>query len=377
MANQNESICIVLPTYNEAGNIELLLPKLTALAVNIKVLVVDDDSPDGTADLVRAAAANNSRIHLLTGQKKGLGVAYKRGMLHALNELGADIVIQMDADFSHDPEDIFQLIGLLDRNADVAIGSRHVAGGTLGKGWGIGRRILTYGGNFLMKLVVEIGDIQDCTSGFRAIKADLLRKVNFNAMPVDGFAFQVELLRQLLSQGAKVVEHPIHFANRRVGQTKLGLSDIAEFFIYCLGLGFSRFRMFMKFAVTGVSGVIVNLIIFQSLIYLDLDKHAASIIALEGSVLWNFQINDTWTFRAFKSGGNRLQRALRFNAANIVTMAISFGIFMILVYFFSTWPLWIAQLLAVLPVVPLNYYIGSRWIFGTRSSLIRGETYSK
>ena len=138
-------VCFVIPTYNEADNITLLLQRLSELYrdPNMMFLVVDDESPDGTGRLVREFAAGNDRVHLLEGKKRGLGAAYVRGITHAMDRLEADVVIQMDADFSHDPADAGRLVARVTADADVAIGSRYVPGGSVDESWGFRRRQLS------------------------------------------------------------------------------------------------------------------------------------------------------------------------------------------------------------------------------------------
>ena len=230
-------VCFVIPTYNEAADIAPLLRRLTGLHRNpdTAFLVVDDDSPDGTARLVREFAASDGRVRLLEGPRRGYGQACVRGMVHALDTLGADVVVQMDADFSHDPADAGRLLARLtgdnaaDR-ADVAIGSRYVAGGTVDPRWRIGRRLLSRWGNRFARRIAGLREVRDCTAGFRAIRADALRTAAVEDIRVRGHTFQVVLLHRLLRTGARVVEEPIHFREREHGETKLGFRSILEFF---------------------------------------------------------------------------------------------------------------------------------------------------
>ena len=170
-------VCFVVPTYNEAPNIVPLLRRLTGLhgEPDAAFLVVDDESPDGTGRLVREFAASDGRVHLLEGPRQGLGRAYVRGMVHAVETLGAGAVVQMDADFSHDPADARRLLARLADGADVAIGSRYVAGGTLDPRWHLGRRRLSRWGNLSARWIADIRGVRDCTSGFKAIGAEALR----------------------------------------------------------------------------------------------------------------------------------------------------------------------------------------------------------
>ena len=171
-------VCFVVPTYNEAANITPLLERVTGLypGGDTAVLVVDDRSPDGTGDLVRAFAAGDRRVHLLEGPRCGLGRAYVRGIRHALDELGAEVIVQMDADFSHDPADARRLLDRLGAGADVVIGSRYVAGGGIDNRWSLRRRLLSGWGNQLTRWVAGLRRVRDCTAGFKAISANALAR---------------------------------------------------------------------------------------------------------------------------------------------------------------------------------------------------------
>ena len=189
---------IIIPTYNECDTIgdliKALLDQFKRLPHDLHILVVDDNSPDGTADVVRSAQVGNDNVHLLTGEKAGLGAAYMRGMIHALRVLRADVVFQMDADFSHKPEDIPRLLSEIEAGADFVIGSRYVTGGSVPKEWNLLRRLNSMGGNLAARYIAGIPQIRDCTAGFRAIRASLLRRIDFNNLRVQGYAFQVALL---------------------------------------------------------------------------------------------------------------------------------------------------------------------------------------
>ena len=240
-------VCFVIPTYDEAANITSLLRRVTTLypAPNVAFLIVDDHSPDGTAGLVREFAAGDGRVHLLEGERRGIGDAYVRGMRHALDRLGADVVVQMDADFSHDPADAGRLLAGIAAGADVVIGSRYVAGGTIDEGWPLARRWLSRWGNRLARWVAGLRGVHDCTAGFKALRAGALRAAQVEAIRVQGHAFQVELLHRLLGAGARVVEEPIRFRDREHGQTKLGIGSSLEFFSNVWRLRLASHRTFI------------------------------------------------------------------------------------------------------------------------------------
>lgn len=226
-------VCFVIPTYNEAANITPLLERITALhpGEDTAVLVVDDRSPDGTGDLVRAFGAGDPRVHLLEGPRRGLGHAYVRGIRHALDALDAEVVVQLDADTSHDPADAQRLLDRLSEGADVAIGSRYVAGGGIDERWSLRRRLLSAWGNQLTRWVAGLRHVHDCTAGYRAIRAAALRAADIGGVSARGYAFNVVLLHRLSRDGARVVEEPVFFRERDHGRTKLGLLDIAEYLL--------------------------------------------------------------------------------------------------------------------------------------------------
>ena len=166
------------------------------------VLVVDDHSPDGTADAVRELMATYPNLHLITGEKEGLGAAYIRGMTYALQELRAEAVMEMDADFSHKPADVPRLLAALDEGADFVIGSRYVPGGSIPENWGRLRQAISRWGNIFARYLAGLYRVKDCTAGFRAIRGSLLKRIDFSSLKVQGYAFQIALLNQaMLNQG--------------------------------------------------------------------------------------------------------------------------------------------------------------------------------
>ena len=311
-------MCFVIPTYDEADNITLLLRSLTERyrAASVTFLVVDDESPDGTGRLVPEFAAGDGRVRLLEGRKRGLGAAYVRGITHALDVLGAEIVVQMDADFSHDPADAGRLLARVASDADVAIGSRYAAGGSIDRRWSWRRRQLSLWGNRLARWIAGLKGVRDCTAGFKAIRADALRAAEFQEITVLGYAFQVALLHRLLHAGARVVEEPIHFRDRERGVTKLGLESLLEFGYHVWWLRLTSHRTFIRFCLTGASGVLVNLGSFRVLTALGLHRFLASPIAIELSIVSNFLINNYWTFADRRMTGSKRIRGVKFNAVS-------------------------------------------------------------
>lgn len=218
---------IVIPTYNERDCLPEILCAVRAAVPEATVQVVDDNSPDGTGALADELAAQDPQIRVLhRTQKAGLGAAYLDAFTRALAEGTWDRIVQMDADFSHDPKDVPRLLAALDAGADMAVGSRYVAGGGT-RNWGIGRRVISRGGGTYARTVLGV-DVHDLTAGFKAWKPSTLRRINLTAVGARGYGFQIEMTFRTIRNGMKVVEVPIMFEDRRVGQSKMSRSIFFE-----------------------------------------------------------------------------------------------------------------------------------------------------
>jgi dolichol-phosphate mannosyltransferase len=213
---------LILPTYNEADNVEPLvraaLPWLREASPEHRLLIVDDSSPDGTGDVADRLAAELEPVEVLhRGRKEGLGRAYLAGFAHALAH-GADLVLEMDSDFSHDPADLPRLIGAAS-NADLVLGSRYVRGGAVAD-WGLLRRMVSRGGSWYARAVLRV-PVRDLTGGFKCFRRDVLQAVDLDGVHADGYGFQIELTYRALRAGFRVKEIPIVFRDRRAGSSKM------------------------------------------------------------------------------------------------------------------------------------------------------------
>ena len=219
-------VVVVMPTYNEAENLELIAPEVLAQDPRIELLVVDDNSPDGTGQIADGLAGKSAgRVHVLhREQKQGLGPAYRAGLREAL-ELGADYVVQMDADFSHPPATLPILLKEIE-NCDVVLGSRYLKGITV-VNWPIERILISYFGNQYARIVTGL-PITDTTGGFRCIRRDLLERIGFERIRSDGYAFQIELNFRFRTHGARIKEIPFFFLDRERGVSKLSLRIAVE-----------------------------------------------------------------------------------------------------------------------------------------------------
>jgi dolichol-phosphate mannosyltransferase len=220
---------LILPTYNEAVNVEpfvrAVLPELAEASAEHRILIVDDNSPDGTGEIANRLATQNDRIRVLhRDRKEGLGPAYLAGFRVAL-DAGAERIIEMDADFSHDPAYLPALIAATE-NADLAIGSRYVPGGGV-TDWGPVRRFISRGGSAYARLVLRV-PVRDLTGGFKCFRREVLEAIELDSIEARGYAFQVETTYRALKMGFRVVELPIVFRDRREGSSKMTKSIVAE-----------------------------------------------------------------------------------------------------------------------------------------------------
>ena len=215
---------VCLPTYNELENLE---PMLRALGdKDVRVLVIDDSSPDGTGELADRLAQELDYVSVLHREtKEGLGPAYLAGFRRALSD-GAELVLEMDCDFSHDPNDVPRLLAAVEGGADLALGSRYVPGGGV-RNWGLVRRVISAGGSLYARVLLGV-KVQDLTGGFKCYRRRVLEAIDLDAIETKGYAFQIETTYRVLRAGFKVVEVPITFADREVGGSKMSKAIVAE-----------------------------------------------------------------------------------------------------------------------------------------------------
>ena len=220
-------VVIVIPTYNEKGNIERLVsileedifPKIKKHDMNI--LVVDDNSPDGTSDEVRKLMKKWENIDLSLSEKRGLGAAYVRGMSYAIEKMKAEVLFELDADLSHDPKKIPEFLKKIDEGFDMVIGTRYSQGGSIPKNWGVNRKIQSIVGNLVVKTILMRFWIHDWTGGFRALRSEVFLKEKKELTAFRGYTFQVSFLHKAVRDGFKVAEIPFHFTDRTLVRSKI------------------------------------------------------------------------------------------------------------------------------------------------------------
>src|SRR5438874_8677187 len=228
---------IIIPTYNEVENLQPLLEQIFSYVTDTDLLIVDDNSPDGTGDLAERLSSQDARVHVMhrTG-KLGLGTAYIAGFKYAVAH-GYDAAFEMDADFSHDPRYLPDFLKAIE-HSDLVIGSRYISGGGT-PNWSFLRRFISGGGNIFARFMLGI-PVQDCTAGFRCYRRQVLESIDLDTIQSQGYAFQVEMAYRVMRQGFKIVETPIVFMDRRIGKSKMSRKIVIEAFIYVLRARFGK-----------------------------------------------------------------------------------------------------------------------------------------
>ncbi|MGE5690317.1 MAG: polyprenol monophosphomannose synthase [Pseudomonadota bacterium] len=215
---------VCLPTYNERENLERMVRALGEH--DVRVLVIDDGSPDGTGEIADRLAAELPYVDVLhRDRKEGLGPAYLAGFRRALAD-GAEVVLEMDCDFSHDPADVPRLLAAVEAGADLALGSRYVPGGGVGN-WGLGRRVISRGGSLYAQVLLW-SRVRDLTGGFKAFRRRVLETIDLDAIHSKGYAFQIENTYRTVRKGFRVVEVPIRFVDREEGGSKMSHAIVVE-----------------------------------------------------------------------------------------------------------------------------------------------------
>ncbi len=356
--------CIVIPTYNEAENVRVLIPLIFAQGARIAshdlhVLVVDDNSPDGTASEIRSLHEKYPNLHLLEGQKKGLGEAYKRGMARAIELLDPELIFEMDADLQHSPELLPVMISLGEYGFDLIIGSRFVLGGST-PNFSLKRRFLSLVGNWMLRVLGGLPAIRDCTSGYRCIRARILKLCDLSQLSTKGYSFQSSLLFELLRNGAKTIEVPITFPDRVIGSSKLSFADQWEFLLNIGRIRFSKSAEFIKFLIVGASGVVVNLGLYWLLTRLGgMPDYLAAPVAIEISILSNFFLNNAFTFNKRDTLTSLKHKLFYYHISAGISGLINYTVFLGLNYGFSLWDM-AANFCGIAVGTFSNYALNSR-----------------
>ncbi|MCL4359737.1 glycosyltransferase family 2 protein [Patescibacteria group bacterium] len=325
---------VIVPTYNERDNIILLLngilDALTPVRSHaVSILVVDDTSPDKTADVVRSYQKKHKNVFLLLGKKEGLGRALLRGMAYGRETMGAELFIQMDADLSHDPKVLPEFLEAIDRGADFVVGSRYIPGGSIPENWAVHRKIYSIIGNTIVRFGLGYSYVHDWTGGFRAYRHTYYDRLKSDLVRFSGYLFQIAFLHRSIMLGARVVEVPIHFTDRRFGHSKIAPSQyIRDVFHYVLRERMkSTFRSsFFRFCVVGTIGFIINTVVLEGFVRIGLHPVIGGMTGAELAIISNFILNNAWTFSERRIVGRRMiGKFIQFNTASIGAVIIQGG----------------------------------------------------
>lgn len=331
-------VVIVIPTYNEKGNIERLVeileneifPKIKNHTMSI--LVADDNSPDGTGEEVRKLMKKYKNIELNEGPKNGLGAAYVRGMTYAIENMGAEIMFEMDADLSHDPYKIHEFLKKIDDGYDFVVGTRYSQGGSIPKNWGLSRKLFSIFGNLLVRTILMRLKIHDWTGGFRALKKEVFLKEKNELTEFLGYTFQVSFLHKAARDGFKIGEVPINFTDRTLGRSKIAPKEyIADLLKYIITARIKEILTgsFGKFLVVGGFGFTINASLYWIFVNnTNLSLAISNQVAAQFAIFSNYNFNNLWTFKERKSSSifNYFKKmAIFFLTSNIGVLFIQTG----------------------------------------------------
>lgn len=317
-------IFVIPATYNEADNIEKFItvledevfPKIKGHSMHI--LVADDYSPDGTGDIVKKLMKKYDNLGVNQGEKKGLGAAYIRTMGYAIDELGADVVISIDADFQFNPHDLPKFVEKIDEGYDMVIQSRYSNGGSIPQNWPFQRKVFSVVANLFVRTVFMRFKIHDWTGGFRAIKKEVFEKVRHHMKGYNGYIFQIAFLHKAVQEGFNIGEVPLHFSDRKLGNSKIAplqyIINVLSFVIYARVKELA-FGPFGKFIIVGGFGFIINAIVLRVLVDRFLwVPYVANLVGAVIAIFSNYNFNNAWTFRHHKatSFGKYIKKLLQF-----------------------------------------------------------------
>ncbi|MBU0535018.1 glycosyltransferase family 2 protein [Patescibacteria group bacterium] len=305
-------IVIVIPTYNEAKNIGRLIDVVgeefkKMPQHSFSVLVIDDSSPDGTAKIVEEKSKQLSFVHLLVRKEKnGLGVAYTHGFKYAMQELGADVLIEMDGDFQHDPKDIVRLVAEIDNGYDYVIGSRFCKGGGIPRQWELKRRLFSKLGNLVSKIILGVKGVNDFTTGYKASRVKgFVDTIDLNNILSKGFAYKMDLLYKMHKAGAKIKEIPIQFGLRDEGSSKMEKNNLLDSLkvVLLLRLKDKDTQKFLKFCAVGFVGLITDAGLANIFRITILSSKNAPLLSGFIAMMVTFLLNNFWSFNEFKIKG--------------------------------------------------------------------------
>lgn len=360
---------IVLPTYNEAKNIENVITQIFEVADNIQnwnihVAVVDSSSPDDTSEIVEKLIRKNKNLHLIRTAKEGLGKAYIVGFKTVIEKLKPFLIFEMDADLSHDPKKIPDFLREIENGADFVIGSRYMKGGSIPSDWGIHRKFLSVVGNWIIRIGFMNFKVTEWTNGYRAMKTWVIQKALPDLDDFTGYVFQVALLDNAVKAKAHIAQIPIQFKDRTEGYSKINsVQYILQALLYVI-----TNSSFIKFALVGVFGFIIDFSI--SYLFIDIIHSAVwlgTLISTETALISNFLLNNFWSFSHKKIAHGKISYVWSFFKFNLISsgsiLIQTLGVSLAAHYFGrDLWFVYKALIITFI-IIPYSYFFYTKFIW--------------
>jgi len=360
---------IVLPTYNEAGNIEKVIEKIFAQQAKTKiweiyVLVVDSKSKDNTDLIVKKLQKKYKNLFFLSTKKMGLGRAYVEGFTFGQEIINPYLFFEMDADLSHDPSLLPSFFEKIEKGADFVIGSRYIKGGSIPKNWAFHRKVFSIVGNLIARFGFMKPKITDWTSGYRAIKAWVVKKALPHLKNYSGYVFQIAFLDFAIKNGARIEEVPLKFYERKYGVSKINSPQFIFQTLYYIFLNSD----FIRFVIVGFFGFLIDF----GLLYLFINQiripsssiWLAQIISAEAAIINNFILNNFWSFSYKKITGNFIFAFLKFNFISLGALGIQTILLQLLVNIFGrTYWIFYKILIIALVIIPYSYILYNKVVW--------------
>ncbi|MBI3366327.1 glycosyltransferase family 2 protein [Candidatus Roizmanbacteria bacterium] len=370
---------IILPTYNEVENIQKLIPLIFQIAKTVPnwelhIVIVDSHSNDGTEEKVLTLIKKYPHLHLIRMKKEGLGKAYIEGFRIAIEKLNPYLLFEMDADLSHNPDDIPKLLKKVEEGSDFVIGARYIQGGSIPQNWGLHRKIFSVLANLFVRFGFMKPKISDWTSGFRAIKSWIIKEAFDHIKRYSGYVFQIALLDYAITKNARISQIPIHFKDRTSGVSKIN----APQFIITTVLYVLTHSAFIKFVIVGLLGFVVDFVFAYVFINsFHINKPVSNMLSAEIAIMSNFILNNFWSFRYKKIEGGVISYGKKFITFNLVSsgsiiiqgtgLTIALRIFgdtiiHLLLFNLSSWILYKIVIIAFI-IIPYSYILYNKFIW--------------
>jgi len=362
---------IIIPTYNEAGNVKKLIKQIFAITQplekwEIHVVIIDSASPDKTQQVVEELISTYPQLHLIRSKKEGLGKAYVTGFTMVMEKLNPYVFFEMDADLSHSPSDIPLFLDKIEKGADFVIGSRYIKGGSIPSNWGLHRKIFSICGNLIVRLGFMRLNVTDWTNGFRAIKSWVVKSSLSHIKNYSGYVFQIAFLDYAYNQKAIIKEIPINFIDRTEGESKIDSTQyISQMLLYVF-----THSSFVKFVITGFLGFGVDFGFSYFFINtLHIAKATSTVFSAEIAIICNFFINNFWSFKHKKIDGgvfSYIKSLLMFNFVSSGSILIQWAGMLFALHFFGdkglSWILYKVLIIAFV-IIPYSYILYNKVIW--------------